>query len=360
MKDITVKDTILVVDDDKSNLMLANKMLCKEYHVASANSGAAALKYLEKSVPALILMDINMPDMNGFEAVEIIKNDERCKAIPIIFLTAEKDPETEKKCFQAGAQDFVIKPFVPDLLLSRVERTLELERYRKNLEVVVEQQTRQLAERAERISKMQESVIVGMANLIELRDGSTGEHVKNTQIFVKMIVERLLQKKLYTDCLNDEYADNIIKAAPLHDIGKIKIPDNILLKPGKLTDDEFTSMKKHTEYGVDIIRDIISDVEDESYTKTAAEIALCHHERWDGSGYPYGMSGCAIPLSARIMAVADVFDALYAERCYKKPIRPVEKAMDILLQGRGTQFDAEILDVFIEQRKQLKTFLGEE
>ncbi|HEZ7986419.1 MAG TPA: response regulator [Ruminococcus sp.] len=360
MKDIVVKDTILVVDDDSSNLMLANKILCKEYHVASANSGAAALKYLEKNIPALILMDIIMPEMNGFETVEIIKKDERCKAVPIIFLTAEKNPETEKKCFSAGAQDFVTKPFVPDLLLSRVERILELERYRKNLEVVVESQTRQLAERAKRISNMQESVIVGMANLIELRDGSTGEHVKNTRTYVKMIVEKLLQKKIYTDCLNSEYADNIIKAAPLHDIGKIRIPDSILLKPGKLTDDEFTSMKMHTEYGVDIIRDIISDVEDESYTKTAAEIALCHHERWDGRGYPYGMSGRSIPLSARIMAVADVFDALYAERCYKKPIRPVEKAMDILLQGRGTQFDAEILDVFVGLRRQVKEFLGEE
>lgn len=360
MSDIRVKDRILVVDDDGSNLLLANKILGQEYHVASAKSGEAALNYLEKNTPTLILMDINMPDMDGFETMDRIKEIPDCKDIPIIFLTADKDPETEKKCFRAGAQDYVTKPFVHDLLLSRVERTLELERYRRNLEGVVESQTNLLAERAERISNMQETVIVGLANLIELRDGSTGEHVKNTQTFVKMIVERLQQKRVYSDTLTDSYAENIVKAAPLHDIGKIRIPDSILLKPGKLSEDEFDSMKHHTEYGVDIIRDIISDVEDESYTTTAAEIALCHHERWDGNGYPHGVSGHSIPLSARIMAVADVFDALYAERCYKKPIRPVEKAMDILLQGRGTQFDAEILDAFIELRVSIKTFLGEE
>lgn len=354
------KDTILVVDDDSSNLMLANKILGKEYHVASAKSGAAALIYLEKNRPELILMDINMPEMDGFETLSCLKADDRYKSIPVIFLTADKDTETEKKCFRAGAFDFVGKPFVPDVLLSRVQRTIELEGYRKNLEAVVERQTHQLIERSERISNMQEAVIVGMANLIENRDGSTGEHVKNTQTYVRMIIEALLRRGLFTDILTEEVCNNIINAAPLHDIGKIRISDRILLKPDTLTQEEYESMKKHTGFGVEIIRDIIGDVEDEAYIQTAEEIALFHHEKWDGSGYPKGLRGSEIPLSARIMSVADVFDALYAERCYKKPIQPVEKAMQIMLKGRETQFDPEILDTFAGLVPQLKSFLGED
>lgn len=353
------EDTILVVDDVSSNLIMAQRILEKKYHIAAAKSGAVAFRYLEKNRPALILMDIKMPGMNGFEAVHKLKQDERYRSIPVIFLTGETEPETEKKCFEAGAVDFVGKPFVPDILLSRVERTLELEHYRKNLEHIVEKQTRELAERAERISRMQESVIQGMANLIENRDGNTGKHVKNTQTYVQMIVDRLCEKGCFARELDKESSENIVKAAPLHDIGKIRIPDSILLKPARLTKEEYDAMKKHTEYGSEIIHDIIRDVEDERYTKTAADIALYHHEWWDGRGYPYGLCGDEIPLCARIMAVADVFDALYEERCYKKPIRPVDKVLEIMGKGRGTQFDAGILDVFVELEPKLRAYLGE-
>lgn len=354
-----IQDIILIVDDDGANLMLAHKILGKDYHVAAAKSGIAALQYLERNVPALVLLDIKMPDMDGFETLRRMREIRRLQSVPVIFLTGDKDPETEKRCFQAGAMDFVTKPFVSDVLLSRVERTLELEQYRKDLENVVEEQTQLLAERTDRISRMQDSVIVGMANLIENRDGSTGEHVKNTQIYVRMIVERLRRKKLFPNQLDEAEAVNIIKAAPLHDIGKIRISDSILLKPGKLSAEEYGLMKQHAVYGLEVIQDIIADVEDEAYICTAGEIALCHHERWDGSGYPRGLSGDVIPLGARIMAVADVFDALYAERCYKKPVRPVEKAMEIMLEGRGTQFDAVILDTFVELMPEIKQFLGE-
>lgn len=353
------KDIILIVDDDSANLMLAHKILGEEFHVAAAKSGTAALQYLEKNIPALVLLDIKMPGMDGFETVRRMQEIKRLRFVPVIFLTADKDPETEKKCFQAGAVDFVTKPFVSDVLLSRVRRTLELEQYRKNLESIVEEQTQLLAERTDRISRMQDSVIVGMANLIENRDGSTGEHVKNTQTYVRMIVERLRRKGLFPEELDEAAAVNIIKAAPLHDIGKIRISDSILLKPGKLSPEEYGIMKQHSVFGLEVIQDIIMDVEDEAYICTAGEIALCHHERWDGCGYPRGLSGNMIPLGARIMAVADVFDALYAERCYKKPVRPVEKAMDIMLEGRGTQFDAVILDTFVELMPEIKRFLGE-
>ena len=354
-----MSEVILVVDDDKANLMLAQKILGGTYRIAAANSGAVAFKYLEKNKPDLILLDINMPEMSGFEAMEKLRTDERYSSIPVIFLTADKSVETETKCFQVGAVDFVGKPFVPDILISRVKRTLELEKYRSNLEVIVEEQTKLLNERAQRISEIQNHVIVGMANLIESRDGSTGKHVKNTQIYVEMIVNELKKQGYFTSILDDEYIQNICKAAPLHDIGKIKVPDSILQKPGRLTEEEFREMKRHTEYSIDIIKDIIGDVEDEAYVRMASDIALYHHERWDGTGYPRGLAAEQIPLCARIMAVADVFDALYEERCYKSPIRPAGKVLEILEKGKNTQFDPIIVDVFAGLEHELKELLGE-
>ena len=354
-----MSEVILVVDDDKANLMLAQKILGGTYRIAAANSGAVAFKYLEKNKPDLILLDINMPEMSGFEAMEKLKSDERYSSIPVIFLTADKGVETETKCFQVGAVDFVGKPFVPDILISRVKRTLELEKYRSNLEEIVEEQTKLLNERAQRISEIQNHVIIGMANLIESRDGSTGKHVKNTQTYVQMIVNELKKQGYFTATLNEEYIQNVCKAAPLHDIGKIKVPDSILQKPGRLTEEEFREMKRHTEYSIDIIKDIIGDVEDEAYVRIASDIALYHHERWDGTGYPRGLAAEQIPLCARIMAVADVFDALYEERCYKSPIRPAGKVLEILEKGKGTQFDPIIVDVFVGLEQELKVLLGE-
>lgn len=356
---ITMNEVVLVVDDDSSNLMLAQKILGGRYRVAAANSGVVAFKYLEKNRPNLILLDINMPEMSGFEAIEKLKNDEAYSSIPVIFLTADKSTETETKCFQAGAVDFVGKPFVPEVLMSRVKKTLELEKYRSNLEEIIKEQTSLLEERANRITEIQNHIIVGMANLIECRDGSTGKHVKNTQLYVTMIMDELKRLDYFTDILDDEYIQNVCKAAPLHDIGKIKIPDAILQKPGRLTEEEFMEMKKHTDYSTDIIKSIIGDVENEKYVQIVSDIALFHHERWDGTGYPQGLMAEQIPLSARIMAVADVFDALYEERCYKSPIRPARKVLDILEKGKGTQFDPVIVDVFVGLEDKLKEILGE-
>ena len=353
-----MKNIILVVDDDKTNLTLAQKILLPFYRIAACNSGMAALKYLENNHPDLILLDINMPDMDGFEVMEQLKTMPETKEIPVIFLTADNLAETEVKCFQMGAIDFVAKPFVPDILLSRVGKTIELEQYRHNLENMVKEQAEKITEDALRLSKIQESVIVGMANLIESRDGSTGKHVKNTQTYVKMIADELYRRKLFASELTPEYIQELCKAAPLHDVGKIKVPDAILQKPGKLTPEEFDTMKLHTTYSRKIIQTIIGDVEDESYVRIVEDIAMYHHERWDGTGYPTGLAGDNIPLSARIMAVADVFDALYEERCYKPPIRPLERIMQIMSEARGTQFDPVIIDVFMEMSPMLKEMLG--
>lgn len=352
------KNIILVVDDDKTNLTLAQNILLSRYRIAASNSGKAALKYLETHRPALILLDINMPDMDGFEVMEQIRQREETKTIPVIFLTADNLAETEIKCFQMGAMDYVTKPFVPDILISRVDKTIELDRYRHNLEKMVKEQAEKITEDARRISAIQDSVIVGMANLIESRDGSTGRHVKNTQMYVSLIANELYSRKLFRGELTPEYIEDLCKAAPLHDVGKIKVPDAILQKPGKLTPEEYEEIKLHTTYSSKIIRMILGDLEDEHYVKIVGDIAMYHHERWDGTGYPAGLAADSIPLSARIMAVADVFDALYEERVYKPPIRPIERIMQIMSEGRGTQFDPVIIDVFMEMLPTLKKVLG--
>lgn len=352
------KNTILVVDDDKTNLMLAQNILLHKYRIAASNSGKAALKYLESHHPDLILLDINMPEMDGFEVMEQIRQMEETKGIPVIFLTADNLAETEIKCFQMGAMDFVVKPFVPDILLSRVDKTIELDKYRNDLEKMVREMTDKIREDARRINEIQDSVIIGMANLIESRDGSTGKHVKNTQMYVRMIAGELRRRNLFAEELTEDYIEDLCKAAPLHDVGKIKVPDAILQKPGKLTPEEFDTMKLHTTYSEKIIQTIIGDVEDEHYVQIVEDIAMYHHERWDGTGYPTGLAQNHIPLSARIMAVADVFDALYEERCYKPPIRPIERIMQIMSEGRGSQFDPVIIDVFVDMLPMLKKVLG--
>lgn len=352
-----MKNIILVVDDDKTNLTLAQKILSPEYRMAACNSGMAALKYLEKNQPDLILLDINMPEMDGFEVLKQLRKKASTSAIPVIFLTADSQTDTEVKCLQMGAMDYVRKPFVPDILLSRVEKTIELDQYRNNLEKMVTEQAGKLMESSRRINRIQDSVIVGMANLIESRDGSTGKHVKNTQMYVRMIAQELHRRGLFPEELTDAYIEDVCKAAPLHDVGKIKIPDAVLQKPGKLTPEEFETIKLHTTYSRKIIETIIGDLEDEHYVKMMEDIAMYHHERWDGTGYPTGLAGESIPLSARIMAVADVFDALYEERCYKPPIRPIERIMQIMMEGRGTQFDPVIMDVFMEMLPALKEVL---
>ena len=352
------KNIILVVDDDKTNLTLAQNILVPHYRIAASNSGQAALKYLEGHRPDLILLDINMPDMDGFEVMEYLQQKEETKTIPVIFLTADNLAETEVKGFRMGAMDFVTKPFVPDILRSRVDKTIELAQYRHNLETMVKEQAQKIIEDARRISSIQDSVIVGMANLIESRDGSTGKHVKNTQMYVRLIADELHSRKLFPLELTEEYIEDLCKAAPLHDVGKIKVPDSILQKPGKLTPEEYDAMKMHTTYSRKIIKTIIGDVEDEHYVQIVENIAMYHHERWDGTGYPTGLTGDSIPLEARIMAVADVFDALYEERVYKPPIRPIERIMQIMSEGRGTQFDPVIIDVFMEMLPTLKQVLG--
>lgn len=351
---------ILIVDDDMTSLKLAKGILDEEYRVATVNSGAMVFKYLEHNTPNLIMLDINMPEMDGFQVLERLRANPAYASIPVMFLTASQDAQSEAKCLESGAIDFVAKPFIPVVLQNRVRRILELFDYRQQLESMVANQSQVIINRTERITQMQNSIIIGMANLIELRDNNTGKHVKNTQTYVEMICNKLKEQGLFSDILTDEYISNTVRAAPLHDVGKIKISDTILNKPGPLTDEEFRIIQDHTRYGAEIVNDLLAEVEDSEYLAVAHDIALYHHERWDGTGYPEGLSRDSIPLCARIMALADVFDALYEDRVYKVGIRPVKAAMSIIEDARGLQFDPVIADIFINMAPQLRDYLGEE
>ncbi len=341
-----MKKTILVVDDDKANLMIAQRLLSEEYRVAAVNSGALALHYLEKNEPELILLDIQMPEMDGFGVMKCIQDNEDWKKIPVIFLTADRSEQTEEKCFIMGAVDYIGKPFVPAIMLQRIRRTLELEDYRKNLEKMVEQQLKQ-------ITQLQQDIIMTMANLIESRDGTTGEHIRRTSVYTRFLIEQLQKRGLYTKELTPGFVDYLCKAAPLHDIGKITVSDVVLQKAGPLTEEEYNSIKLHAEAGRQLIRQNMGSIVNKEFVEVASDVAAYHHEMWNGQGYPEKLAGEQIPLAARILAIADVFDALIAKRPYKESMS-MEQVLSIMEQKRGTNFEPRLLDVFLDARDELK------
>lgn len=331
-------DHILIVDDSVTNLKFAEQTLKPHYKVTLLTSAIQTMKFLLKNTPDLILLDINMPDTNGYEIFSTIKSINRLSKIPIIFLTSLNDAENELKCLKLGAVDFISKPFIPELMLSRIQIHLELSNYRKNLEFLVHKKT-------ETIEKLQNSMVVGLAELVECRDGETGGHVKRTAKYLEILVNAMAEAGIYSDILTDEYIHNIIRSAPLHDIGKIGISDNILLKQGSFDENELEYMKQHTTLGGMALQKVIDATEGENFLYVAKDMALCHHEKWDGTGYPAGLCKYSIPLCARIMAIADVYDALTSERPYKKPFSH-EKAVNIISNSSGTHFEPCIVDAF--------------
>ena len=344
-----MKKDILVVDDDRVNLIMAERLLSDEYRVITASSGEQALEFLSKEESDLILLDINMPGMNGFDVMREIKKNNVWEKIPVIFLTADRDAATEAECLAMGAVDFIGKPFEPEIIRNRIRRTLEIEEYNKDLEGKVRRQTA-------KIEKIQREIIISLANMIESRDGSTGQHVKRTSQYVEMIINELSRRGLYRNLIDDAFIYNLTKAAPMHDIGKIKIPDYVLQKPGKLTEDEFEIMKQHSPEGGIIIRKIMEEIEEKDYIEVAYNVATSHHEKWNGRGYPSGLEGEAIPLEARIMAVADVFDALISKRCYKDAIS-LDEAFEIIEESKGEHFDPQIAQVFLDLRPEIEEYL---
>lgn len=342
---------VLVVDDNIMNLIVAESILEQNgYEISRAESGEECLAVLQKETPDLILLDITMPEMSGFELMEILQKSKKTRKIPVIFLTGDRSEETEEKCFEVGAVDYIGKPFVPAIMLQRVRRTIELEDYRKSLEAMVESQL-------QRITQLQSDIIITMANLIESRDGTTGEHVRRTSRYVEFFVNKLIEEGVYAQELDNELVGYINKATPLHDIGKIVVSDIILQKPGRFTEEEYEIMKTHAQAGRQLIQENISKMIDSKFVEVASDIAAYHHEKWNGKGYPEGLKGKEIPLCARIVAIADVFDALVAKRQYKEGMS-AEEAIAIMKKDRGESFEPALFDVFVDALPEMEELMA--
>jgi len=352
---------VLVVDDQADNLLILEDVLAEHYEVHPATNGTEALGFLEGGGRTdLILLDVMMPGLDGFEVCRRLKSSEMTRSIPVMFLTSLDRPEDEELGFSLGAEDFIHKPISPPVVLARVRTHLALSRatralQRRNadLELIVAERTAEISEQAHRLVASKQEVIAAQAATItafcalaEARDNETGNHIRRTQHYVHILAEALRDHPRFAEQLNDEVIQLLFKSAPLHDVGKVATPDAILLKQGKLTEEEWTIMKQHCEYGRNAIlqaESALGSVSDASFLRYAAEIAYGHHERWDGSGYPQGIAGDEIPLSARLMAVADVYDALISRRVYKPPY-PHEQAVSMILAERGRHFDPDIID----------------
>lgn len=352
---VTERATLLVVDDAPDNLMLISGLLKHLYRVKVANSGEKALDYLnEHEEPDLILLDIMMPGLSGYEVLAHLKAKEKTRDIPVMFLTAMTAMEDEKKGLEMGAVDYITKPISPPIVLARIKTQLQnkaaadfLKDQNEYLEQEVEKRTRE-------VSAIQYVTILALTSLAETRDSDTGNHIRRTQNYVKILAKALQVHPHFATVLSDTMLETLFKSAPLHDIGKVGIPDSILLKPGKLSFDEFEIMKTHTTLG----REAIEHAEEQlgmkvDFLTIAKEIACTHHEKWDGSGYPRGLKGDAIPVSGRLMAVADVYDALISRRVYKEGMLH-EKAVAIILEGRGSHFDPDVVDAFSQLQEEFR------
>jgi putative two-component system response regulator len=349
------KKTILAVDDTPTNINVVNEVLSAHYFVQAAVSGKMAIKIIEQKKPDLILLDIMMPEMDGYEVCQHIKNDAELTDIPIIFLTAKTSEEDETKGLSLGAVDYITKPISPPILLERIKNHLELKASRDFVKRQNEILEEKVIERTRQMEELQDVVMVAMGAMAESRDPETGNHIRRTQHYVKLLANHLKDNNRFRDFLTPEVITSLFKSAPLHDIGKVGVPDRILLKPGRLTTEEFELMKQHTTYGRDAIVAAEQNISQAgNFLVFAKEIAYSHQEKWNGSGYPEGLKGDDIPISARLMAVADVYDALISRRVYKPPF-PHEKAVAIIQEGKGTHFDPDMVDAFMEISQEFYT-----
>ncbi|HOW51986.1 MAG TPA: response regulator [bacterium] len=343
---------IMIVDDTPQNLRLLGDLLKQSgYRVRPLPSGALALRAAEAEPPDLILLDINMPAMDGFEVCKKLKNNERLRDIPVIFISALNDTQDKVSAFNVGGQDYITKPFQFDEVLARVRTHLKIEQLQRELAHHNRELEVRVAEQVREISDSQVATIIALAKLAESRDDDTGKHIERVQIFCRLIAERMSEIGMFRDRIDRAFIENIFYAAPLHDVGKVGISDLILLKPGKLTPEEFEIMKTHSMIGWKTLQAVCEKYPRNSFLAMGRVVARHHHERWDGNGYPDKLKGDAIPLEARIMAVADVYEALRARRCYKEPFDH-EKSRRILTEGGGTQFDPAVIDAFLAREKE--------
>lgn len=343
---------LLLVDDQECHIYLLESLLAStNYQYTSVNNGKDAIDIV-RSRPKefdLILLDINMPEMDGLEVAKIIKTDEATKHIAVIFLTADKrENEDVAEGLSVGADDYITKPFNSVELLARVNAVLRTKRLQDDLAELNATLDQKVRERTEEIERTQDVAIFGLAKLAESRDPETGQHLERIRIYTKALAENLLKSDKFKSIINDKFIEMIYKSSPLHDIGKVGIPDKVLLKPGKLTDEEFEIMKKHTLIGGTAIAAAEKDLKDQhTFLRMGKIIAFFHHEKFDGTGYPHGLKGEAIPLEARIMAIADVFDAMVSRRVYKDP-EPFDDVWKIIIEESGKHFDPNIVRSFCE------------
>jgi len=344
-----LKPVILIIDDSRDVINLISGLLKKNYKVKAANNGEKGIQVAQSDNSIdLILLDIMMPGISGFDVCEQLKADPSTANIPVIFLTSMTNLDDELRGLKLGAVDYVTKPISPPVLLARIENHLKIKAANDFLKDKSSFLESEVTKRSKELAAIQDVTILAMASLAETRDNETGNHILRTKFYVKELAEYLKTHPRFKDALTDHAINILYKSAPLHDIGKVGIPDSILLKPGRLTPEEFEVMKTHTMLGRDAITQAESHLGMEvDFLKFAKEIAYSHQEKWDGSGYPQGLSGDNIPISARLMALADVYDALISRRVYKIGMTH-EQAIQIITEGRGTHFDPDITDAFLE------------
>ncbi len=346
----TPQKTLLLVDDTPENLTVLGEILMPHYRVRVASSGARALAAATTDPrPDLVLLDVMMPEMDGYEVISRLRADPRTRELPVIFVTALDSTEDEAHGLELGAVDYITKPVRPAIVLARVRGQLELKEARDRMRDQNAWLEAEIARRMRQNQVVQDVSMRALASIAEARDDETGNHILRTQAYVNVLARALATTPRYAGELTPALVETYTKAAPLHDIGKVAIPDHILHKPGKHTPDEWEIMKTHARQGSDAIWRAICDQEEREaldFLYIAMDIAHYHHEKWDGSGYPEGLAGEAIPLPARLMALADVFDALISKRAYK-PAFPLDRATAIIAEGRGQHFDPDVVDAYL-------------
>jgi len=334
-----MEKTILIIEDTEENIDILVDLLYEDYHLLVALDGHKGIELAKSNLPDLILLDVMMPGLNGYDVISILKSQDDTKHIPVIFLTALSEDRDEAYGIDLGAIDYIKKPFNPSIVYSRIRNYMMLKSYQNDLEDMV-------LERTVELEHTKDVIVKTMGVLAEFRDNETGAHIQRTQHYVMSLAKYLRKNEKYRDVLTDEVIQALFKSAPLHDIGKIAIPDHILKKPDTLTEAEFEIMMEHTVHGKHAIEAILNDLPGELFIEYAIEIAYTHHEKWDGSGYPRGLKGDEIPISGKIMAMADVYDALTSERVYK-PAFSHEKAKSIILNESDGHFDPGLIEAFL-------------
>jgi len=344
-KNEMIRSTVFIVDDNETNLTMAEEVLMEKYRVVALSSAAKMFKALEKFKPDLILLDVEMPEMSGFEAMIKLKENILYANIPVIFLTGLSDAESEAYGIELGAVDFIMKPFTEPVLMNRIKKHLDIDEVVRERTRQLAHRTDQLARRSEQLVRLQNGIVFTLADVVENRDANTGGHIDRTSVYIELLISAMMEQGIYTDEMEGWDLDSVVSSARLHDLGKVAIPDSILNKPDKLTDEEFDVIKTHPAAGERIIDQMTLRTGDADFLQNAKLFAAYHHEKWDGTGYPYSLKETNIPLHGRIMAVIDVYDALVSDRPYKKAFSH-EKAVSIIMEGSGIHFDPYIAEAF--------------